>query len=136
MRRHGPEHCAFCTDDREPDTLVREGHLDAMCRQAVAEGVAAEDALLMATLHPARYHGLRDLGAIAPGYRADLVVLEDVEGFRAAHGGRRRAGGGARRGRAAVRGAGGARVGARAPCGSRRRRRTPSTSARPPSACG
>jgi adenine deaminase len=55
-----------------------------MCAQAVAEGVAAEDALLMATLHPARYHGLRDLGALAPGYRADLVVLEDLERFGAA----------------------------------------------------
>ena len=63
--------------------LVREGHIDAMCRQAVAEGIAPEDALLMATLHPARCHGLADLGAIAPGYRADLVVLDDLEGFRA-----------------------------------------------------
>ena len=84
VRRYGPEHCAFCTDDREPDTLVREGHLDAMCRQAVAEGIAPEDALLMATLHPARYHGLRDLGAIAPGYRADLVLLDSLERFDAA----------------------------------------------------
>jgi adenine deaminase len=84
VRRHGPEHCAFCTDDREPDMLVREGHIDAMCRQAVAAGIAPEDALLMATLHPARCHGLADLGAIAPGYRADLVVLDDLASFRAA----------------------------------------------------
>jgi adenine deaminase len=83
VRRHGPEWCAFCTDDREPDELVREGHIDAMCRQAVAEGIAPEDALVMATLHPARCHGLLDLGAVAPGYRADLVVLDDLEGFRA-----------------------------------------------------
>jgi adenine deaminase len=81
VRRHGPEHCAFCTDDREPDTLVREGHLDAMCRQAVAEGIAPEDALLMATLHPARCHGLADLGAVAPGFLADLVLLEDLADF-------------------------------------------------------
>jgi adenine deaminase len=84
VRRHGPEHCAFCTDDREPDMLVREGHIDAMCRQAVAQGVAPEDALLMATLHPARCHGLAELGAVAPGYRADLAVLDDLESFRAA----------------------------------------------------
>jgi adenine deaminase len=83
VRRFGPEHCAFCTDDREPDTLVREGHLDSMCRIAVAEGIAPEDALLMATLHPARCHGLDDLGAIAPGYRADLVLLDDLTDFRA-----------------------------------------------------
>src|SRR5919202_561437 len=84
VRRHGPELCAFCTDDREPDLLVREGHIDHMCRLAVAEGIAPEDVLLMATLHPARSHGLRDAGAIAPGLRADLVVLEDLGSFAAA----------------------------------------------------
>ncbi len=84
VRRHGPEYCAFCTDDREPDMLVREGHIDAMCRQAVAEGIAPEDALVMATLHPARCHGLAELGAIAPGFHADMALLEDLESFRAA----------------------------------------------------
>ena len=84
VKRFGPEHCAFCTDDREPDLLFREGHIDQMCRIAVAEGIAPEDALLMATLHPARAHGLLDRGAIAPGLRADLVLLEDLEGFRPA----------------------------------------------------
>jgi adenine deaminase len=64
--------------------LVREGHIDAMCRQAVVEGIAPEDALLMATLHPALCHGLAELGAIAPGFHADMVVLEDLESFRAA----------------------------------------------------
>ncbi len=83
VRRHGPEYCAFCTDDREPDMLVEEGHIDAMCRQAVAEGIAPEDALVMATLHPARCHGLADLGAVAPGFRADLAVLDDLVAFRA-----------------------------------------------------
>ena len=83
VRRHGPEYCAFCTDDREPDMLVEEGHIDAMCRQAVAEGIAPEDALVMATLHPARCHGLADLGAVAPGFRADLAVLDDLVSFRA-----------------------------------------------------
>jgi adenine deaminase len=83
VRRHGPEFCAFCTDDREPDMLLREGHIDAMCRQAVAAGIPAEDVLLMATVHPARCHGLDELGAIAPGYHADLVLLDDLESFRA-----------------------------------------------------
>src|SRR5689334_13072282 len=40
VRRYGPEHCAFCTDDREPDELLREGHINQMCRVAVEEGVA------------------------------------------------------------------------------------------------
>jgi adenine deaminase len=48
----------------------------------VAEGIAAEDALLMATLHAARAHGLLDRGAVAPGLRADLVLLDDLETFR------------------------------------------------------
>jgi adenine deaminase len=84
VKRFGPEHCAFCTDDREPDLLFREGHIDQMCRIAVAEGIAPEDALLMATLHPARAHRLLDRGAIAPGLRADLVLLQDLETFRPA----------------------------------------------------
>jgi adenine deaminase len=83
VRAHGPEHCAFCTDDREPDFLVREGHLDQMCRAAVRAGIAPEEALLLATLHPAQCHGLRDAGAIAPGRKADLVLLEDLDDFRA-----------------------------------------------------
>jgi adenine deaminase len=84
VKEYGPAHCAFCTDDREPDLLYREGHIDQMCRIAVEEGIAPEDALLMATLHPARAHGLMDRGAVAPGLRADLVLLDDLETFRPA----------------------------------------------------
>jgi adenine deaminase len=54
VAEYGPEHCAFCTDDREPDFLYREGHINQMCRVAVAAGIAPEDALLLATLHGAR----------------------------------------------------------------------------------
>ena len=81
VREHGPDFCAFCTDDREPDMLHREGHINQMCRIAVAEGVPVEDVLVMATLNAARAHGLEGLGAIAPGFRADLVVLDDLERF-------------------------------------------------------
>ncbi len=83
VRDYGPERCAFCTDDREPDLLLREGHIDQMCRVAVAEGIAPEDALLLATLHPALCHGLPQVGAIAPGYHADCVLLDDLGSFRA-----------------------------------------------------
>ena len=81
VRAHGPEYCAFCTDDREPDYLHREGHIDEMCRRAVAHGIAAEDVLVMASLHGARAHRLLDRGAIAPGYLADVVLLEDLQSF-------------------------------------------------------
>jgi adenine deaminase len=82
VRDYGPERCAFCTDDREPDFLVREGLIDQMCRVAVAAGIPAEDALLMATLHPAQCHGLKGMGAVAPGYHADLQLLPDLVSFR------------------------------------------------------
>ena len=62
VREYGPERCAFCTDDREPDFLLREGHIDQMCRVAVAQGISPEDALLLATLHPALCHGLPRVG--------------------------------------------------------------------------
>jgi adenine deaminase len=75
---HGPERCAFCTDDREADVLLDEGHIDGMCRAAVAAGLALEDALVLASRNGAACHGLRDIGAIAPGYRADFSLLRDA----------------------------------------------------------
>jgi adenine deaminase len=77
----GPGRIAFCTDDRDPEDIADSGHLNQMVRKAVAAGVAAEDALVLASLNPALWHGLDHLGAIAPGYQADLVVLDDLEWF-------------------------------------------------------
>jgi adenine deaminase len=82
VRELGPERCMFCTDDREPVFLVDEGHIDQMLRVAVEHGVRPEDALVMATLNAAQYHGLTHLGAIAPGYQADIVVLDDLLTFK------------------------------------------------------
>ncbi|HAF70291.1 TPA: adenine deaminase [Candidatus Acetothermia bacterium] len=69
----------FCTDDRHPETLLSEGHMDDVLRKAIAGGISPELAFGAATIHAARAYGLLDLGAIAPGYRADLVVLSDPE---------------------------------------------------------
>ncbi len=77
----GPGRMAFCTDDREPEHIAADGHINAIVRDAVALGVAPADALTMASHHPALWHGLRDLGAIAPGYSADLLILPDLEQF-------------------------------------------------------
>jgi adenine deaminase len=71
----------FCTDDREPDFIVDEGHINQMVRVAVAEGITPEDAVVMATINPATYHRLGHLGAIAPGYQADILVLDDLRSF-------------------------------------------------------
>ena len=78
----GPSRIAFCTDDRDPDDIVDDGHINGMVRKAVELGVAPEDALVCATLNPATWHGLSHLGAVAPGYQADLLVLPDLESFR------------------------------------------------------
>lgn len=82
VRKFGPSRMAFCTDDREPGTLLDEGHVDQMCRLAVADGIAAEDVLLLASLHGALCHGLDRVGAIAPGWAADLLLLDDLTTFR------------------------------------------------------
>jgi adenine deaminase len=82
VKLYGPERCMFCTDDREPDFIVEHGHINQMVRVAVAEGISPEDALIMATINPATYHRLWHLGAIAPGYQADLLVLDDLVSFR------------------------------------------------------
>src|SRR5262249_28563231 len=81
VKEYGPSRIAFCTDDRDPEDIADNGHINGMVREAVAAGVAPENALLMASLHPAQWHRLLRHGAIAPGYVADLLVLPDLERF-------------------------------------------------------
>ena len=81
VEEFGPHRLAFCTDDREPEHIAEEGHVNSMVRDAVAAGVAPEDALVMASFNPAQWHGLHHLGALAPGYQADVLVLPDLERF-------------------------------------------------------
>ena len=81
VKKFGTERCMFCTDDREPGFIVEEGHINQMVRVAVAEGISPEDAIVMATINPAGYHRLWHLGAIAPGYQADILVLDDLVSF-------------------------------------------------------
>src|SRR3954453_8237586 len=80
-QEYGPHRIAFCTDDREPEHIVDDGHINGMVRDAVAFGIAPEDALVCATINPTLWHGLSHLGAVAPGYQADLLVLGDLEQF-------------------------------------------------------
>jgi adenine deaminase len=74
--------CMLVTDDRHPEDLLREGHLDHAVRKAIAAGLDPVSAIRMVTLNTAEYFGLKDLGAIAPGYIADLVVIEDLSSLR------------------------------------------------------
>lgn len=73
---------SLCTDDREAHDILENGHMDNALRKAVACGMDGVDALRCATLHPALESGLSNLGAVAPGYAADFLLLEDLKGFR------------------------------------------------------
>ncbi len=81
VAEYGPGRVAFCTDDRDPEDIVDRGHVNGMVRDAVAAGVAPADAVRMASWNPALWHRLDHLGAIAPGYAADVLVLPDLVRF-------------------------------------------------------
>jgi adenine deaminase len=79
--RHGTKQVALCTDDREPHTLLDEGHMNDCVRLAVAAGVRLEDALVLATSNPAEYHRFDRLGWLGPGYQADVLCFDDISTF-------------------------------------------------------
>jgi adenine deaminase len=82
VKEFGPGNCLLCTDDREPDQLLREGHINDVMRKAVSLGCPPYHAIVMGTLFTARYHRLYEHGAVAPGYVADIVAVPDLESFR------------------------------------------------------
>ncbi|MGE5762410.1 MAG: amidohydrolase family protein, partial [Mycobacterium leprae] len=73
--------CFLVTDDRSAVDLAEVGHLDDCLRICVAQGMPPAAAVALATLNPAAYLGLRDRGAVAPGYVADLIAYDDLEKF-------------------------------------------------------
>jgi adenine deaminase len=76
--RHSP-YIAFCTDDRNPLDIAEEGHLDYIIRTAISLGAPPLAAYRAASISAARIFGLRDRGLVAPGWRADLVAVDDLE---------------------------------------------------------
>lgn len=74
--------CLFCTDDKQIEDILREGHIDFNLRRAVEGGIDPITAIQMATLNPAECYGLRDRGAVAPGYRADLLVVDNLRNLK------------------------------------------------------
>src|SRR5262249_23602497 len=75
--RHSP-YIALCTDDRNPLDIAEEGHLDFMIRTAIGLGAPPLAAYRAASLSAARIFGVMDRGLVAPGWRADLAVVEDL----------------------------------------------------------
>ncbi len=71
----------FCTDDKHPEDLINEGTIDFNIKLAIKEGIDPIDAIKMATLNAAECYRLKGKGAIAPGYIADLVVIDNLEDF-------------------------------------------------------
>jgi adenine deaminase len=74
--------CLLVTDDCHPDELLREGHLDRILRKAIGLGLDPVTAIQMVTINVANYFGLNGRGAVASGYRADLVLFDDLQDIR------------------------------------------------------
>lgn len=73
--------CMFCTDDKHAEDIIHGGHIDLHLRRCVQAGMDPIAAVRMASLHPALCYGLRSKGAIAPGFDADIIIVNDLESF-------------------------------------------------------
>ena len=70
--------CLLVSDDRNPSTLINEGHIDSIIKKAVRLGKSPITGIRMATIQPANYFHLKNVGAIAPGFKANLLILDDL----------------------------------------------------------
>ncbi len=73
------DRCLLVTDDKHPRDLIENGHIDDIIRQAVKLGKSPITAIKMATIVAAEHFGLKNIGAVAPGYMADLIILNDLD---------------------------------------------------------
>ncbi|MCS7103595.1 MAG: amidohydrolase family protein, partial [Candidatus Korarchaeum sp.] len=72
-------HACLVTDDREVDSILKQGHMDHVVRRAIEEGVDPIRAIQMATINPAEHYGLsREIGSVAPSRLADILLLKDL----------------------------------------------------------
>jgi adenine deaminase len=79
-----PRHFILCSDDCHASTLVDEGHMDRVLRHAIQQGLAPMTGIQMATLNTAEHFGVsREVGVIAPGRWADIVLVDDLNDFHA-----------------------------------------------------
>ncbi len=73
------DHCMFCTDDKHLEDIEKDGHINYCVRKAIALGVPEIKAYKMASCNAARFYGIRHAGAVGAGYRADLLILDDLK---------------------------------------------------------
>jgi len=81
VKRSNVAQFCFVSDDLHPEDIMERGHLNFVLRKAVLGGLDPVDAVRMVTINPARYFGLKDRGAVAPGLNGDCVVFEDLKEF-------------------------------------------------------
>lgn len=79
LNRDNMRRCLFCTDDKHPEDILSDGHIDNNVRLAIKNGIDPISAIQMATINASECYGLKNTGAIAPGYDADLIVLDNLE---------------------------------------------------------
>ena len=81
LKRENMRRCLFCTDDKHPEDILLTGHIDNNVRLAIKYGIDPISAIQMATINAAECYKLKNIGAIAPGYNADLIVVDDLKDF-------------------------------------------------------
>jgi adenine deaminase len=80
VANHLPCHqLAFCTDDKHIEDIQKDGHISYNVRKAIRLGLDPIEAIKVASFYPARRYGLKELGAVAPGYQADFLVMSNLE---------------------------------------------------------
>lgn len=78
VNEHNSRNCFFVTDDLDPEDILEKGHINNLVRTAISKGLDPIRAIQMATINPAAYFRLKELGRVAPGYSADLLILDDL----------------------------------------------------------
>lgn len=81
VSKENSRRCLFCTDDKHPEDILVGGHIDNNVRLAIKGGIDPITAIQMATINAAECYRLKDVGAISPGYYADLIVIDDLKEF-------------------------------------------------------
>lgn len=81
VKNHNSRRCTLCTDDKNPEDILKEGHIDYSVKKAIQNGIDPITAIQMATINAAECYYLRDIGGIAPGYDADLIILDNLRSF-------------------------------------------------------